>query len=101
MTTMYDIALLTSADFVLNETFVIKISDQISLKAIVIEVTNLKNYSPLERTPFSIVFRTEQKNEYYEQGIFRILHPEKGELELFLTPLGFDAIGMKYEAVFS
>ena len=98
-----DIALLTLNDFDphLNKIFTIRISDEILLDAELIEVTKLNNYSPLERSPFSIVFRTEQKNEYYQQGIFTIIHPQKGNLELFLSPLGFDSVGMKYEAVFS
>lgn len=98
-----DIALLTLNDFDphLNKIFKIRISDEIQLDAELIEVIKLNNYSPLERSPFSIVFRTEQKNEYYQQGIFTIIHPQKGNLELFLSPLGFDSVGMKYEAVFS
>lgn len=98
-----DIALLTLNDFdtLINTVFTFRISDEILLDAELIEVTKLNNYSPLERNPFSIVFRTEQKNEYYQQGIFTILHPKKGDLQLFLSPLGFDDIGMKYEAVFS
>ena len=87
--------------YLLKKRLIVKISDTILLGAELIEVTKLTNYSPLDRIPFSIVFRTEQKDEYYEQGIFTIIHPEKGDLQLFLTPLGFDAIGMKYEAVFS
>ncbi|WP_163409450.1 DUF6916 family protein [Flavobacterium ajazii] len=98
-----DIALLTFNDFntLLNTVFTIRISDEVQLDAELIELTKLNNYSPLERSPFSIVFRTNQKNEYYEQGIFTIVHPEKGDLELFMTPLGFDNAGMRYEAVFS
>jgi hypothetical protein len=98
-----DIALLTLDDFnpLLNKVFTIRISDEVLLDAELIELTKLNNYSPLERSPFSIVFRTEQKNEYYQQGIFTIVHPQKGNLELFLSPLGFDSVGMKYEAVFS
>jgi len=98
-----DIALLTLNDFTafLNQVFKIRISDEIQLDAELIESTKLNNYSPLERSPFSIVLRTEQKNEYYEQGIFSVEHPEKGNLDIFLTPLGFDSVGMKYEAVFS
>jgi hypothetical protein len=98
-----DIALLTSNDFntFLNKLFTIRISDEVLLDAELIEITKLNNYSSLERSPFSIVFRTEQKNEYYQQGIFTIVHPQKGNLELFLSPLGFDSVGMKYEAVFS
>lgn len=98
-----DIALLTFNDFYsfLNHIFIIQISSEIQLNAELVEVTKLHHYSPLERSPFSLIFRTEQKNEYYQQGVFLIEHPEKGTLELFLTPLGFDNVGMKYEAVFS
>ncbi|WP_394773001.1 DUF6916 family protein [Flavobacterium sp.] len=98
-----DIALLSFNDFnsLLNTIFKIQISDEIQLDAELTEVTELNNYSPLERSPFSLVFRTEQKNEYYEQGIFTIVHPLKGNLDLFLTPIGFDKVGMTYEAVFS
>lgn len=98
-----DIALLTLNDFnaFLNKIFTIQISDEIQLNAQLVELTPLNNYSSLERKPFSIVFRTEQKTEYYQQGIFTIVHPQKGNLDLFLSPLGFDSVGMKYEAIFS
>lgn len=98
-----DIALLTLNDFnaFLNKIFTIQISDEIQLNAQLVELTQLNNYSSLERKPFSIVFRTEQKTEYYQQGIFTIVHPQKGNLDLFLSPLGFDSVGMKYEAIFS
>jgi hypothetical protein len=98
-----DIALLTLNDFdtFLNKVFTIRISDEVLLDAELIELTKLNNYSPLERNPFSIIFRTEQKNEYYQQGIFTVVHPKKGDLQLFLSPLGFDTVGMKYEAIFS
>lgn len=98
-----DISLLSVNHFnpFLNKEFVFKISEEIEINAELILVTESNGYSPLERKPFSIVFRTNQKNEYYEQGIFTIIHPEEGRLELFLSPLGFDEVGMKYEAVFS
>jgi len=98
-----DITLLSVNNFnsLLNTIFVIKISEEVQLDAELISATELNSYSPLERTPFSLVFRTQQKNEYYEQGIFTVIHPQEGNLELFLTPLGFDEVGMKYEAVFS
>ncbi|WP_286967009.1 DUF6916 family protein [Flavobacterium sp. UBA4854] len=98
-----DISLLSANKFnsMLNKVFVIKFSEEIQHDAELISVTEFDSYSPLQRTPFSLVFRTQQKDEYYEQGIFNIIHPEEGNLELFLTPLGFDEVGMKYEAVFS
>ncbi|KRD62874.1 hypothetical protein ASE40_03535 [Flavobacterium sp. Root935] len=98
-----DITLLSVNNFnsLLNTIFVIKISEEVQLDAELISATEFNSYSPLERTPFSLVFRTQQKDEYYEQGIFTVIHPQEGNLELFLTPLGFDEVGMKYEAVFS
>ena len=85
----------------LNKEINFKISHELNLASELIEVTELTGYSPLERKPFSIMFRTQQKNEYYNQGIFRIEHPQYGNIDLFLTPKGFDGVGMKYEAVFS
>jgi hypothetical protein len=34
------------------------------------------------------------------QGIRRLAHAELGELEPFLVPIGPDAVGMRYQAVF-
>jgi hypothetical protein len=47
------------------------------------------------------VLRTTQTTGYYQQGIYIIYHPSKGEIYTFLVPLGLDKEGMKYEAVFS
>lgn len=85
----------------LNQEFKIKFETNVTLPAELIEATEFDNYSPLERKPFSIVLRTQQKGQYYPQATFVIEHPEKGEIPLFLVPKGFDNVGMKYEAVFS
>ena len=66
-----------------------------------LECVESKNYSPLARKPFSLVFRTNQKTEYYPQGMMILSHPEKGEIPLFFVPVGFDEVGMKYETVFA
>lgn len=85
----------------LNHEFKLKFGSNIILPAVLIEATEFNNYSPLERKPFSVVFRTEQKREYFPQATFMVEHPEKGDLPLFLVPKGFDNVGMMYEAVFS
>ena len=94
---------ISAMDFqpLLNQKFNFNISAEVSLESELIEVTEFNGYSPLERTPFSLVFRTQQKKEYYNQGIFSIEHPTHGVMDLFLSPKGFDDVGMKYEAVFS
>lgn len=85
----------------LNQDLVIRFSPEVSMQAKLIEVTVTKNYSPLERKPFMLVFRTGQKDQYYLQGTYALEHPEKGDLDIFLVPIGPDAEGMKYEAIFS
>lgn len=52
-----------------------------------------------ERTQFSLVFRGPGA-PWLPQATHRLVHPELGELDLFLVPLGPDAEGMRYEAVF-
>jgi len=53
-----------------------------------------------ERSPFSIVFRS-ASTAVLPQGIYHIAHAALGNLELFLVPIGPDAAGMRYEAVFT
>ena len=95
--------LLHVSDFApwLNQTFPIRFTQEVTLPAELIQVNEVDGYSPIERKPFSIVFRTEQTAEYYQQAVCILQHPEKGELALFLVPLGLDSQGMRYEAVFS
>ncbi len=79
----------------------IRFNPQVTLDARLIEVSEVKGESPLSRNPFHLVFQTEQKNEYYPQAIYTLIHPEKGDIELFMVPLGDDGKGMRYEIVFS
>lgn len=95
--------LLHVSDFapLLNHTFPIRFTHEVTLPAELIQVTEVNSYSPVERKPFSLVFRTAQKTEYYQQTICVLQHPEKGDMPIFLVPLGLDPEGMRYEAVFS
>ena len=45
--------------------------------------------------------RSEQKTQYYEQTTFTLEHPDKGNLDVFFVPVGFDGEGVLYEAIFS
>lgn len=94
---------LHASDFapLLNQTIQIQFTAAVTLPAELIKVQETESYSPVDRKPFSIVLRTAQKKEYYEQSICTLQHPEKGALALFLVPIGFDDQGMKYEAVFA
>ncbi|MCP9763283.1 DUF6916 family protein [Lacihabitans soyangensis] len=94
---------LTHNDFkdFLDKSFDIQFEPTVTLPAQLVELIALNGYSPLERKPFSIIFRTKQKNEYYPQSTYIIIHPLLGDIPMFLSPKGYDSEGMKYEAVFS
>jgi hypothetical protein len=58
---------------------------------------------PLEdgpRAQFSLVFRG-GPDPPLQQRIYRLEHERLGPLDLFLVPLGPDATGQRYEAVFN
>jgi hypothetical protein len=55
----------------------------------------------LGRVPFSLMFHAPDPSWYAPQQTFSLRHPELGELDLFLVPLGPDDRGMRYQAVIS
>ncbi len=56
--------------------------------------------STTQRVPFSLEFRGPAEAAVDQQTCgFR--HPQLGEFDLFIVPLGPDAEGMRYEAVIS
>jgi hypothetical protein len=52
------------------------------------------------RTPFRLIFRG-PREVFFSQGILALEHAELGRLEIFLVPIGPDAQGMRYEAIFT
>jgi hypothetical protein len=52
------------------------------------------------RTQFSLVFRG-GPDPPLQQRIYCLEHEQLGALDLFLVPLGPDAAGQRYEAVFN
>ena len=52
------------------------------------------------RTPFSLIFRGPVQ-PFLPQQIYPLDNDVLGRLEIFLVPLGPDAQGMRYEAVFN
>lgn len=95
--------ILSLSDFApfLDHPFQISFTPDTSLPAVLILAQEFDSYSPADRKPFSLIFRTEQKKEYFPQAIRILHHPEKGEISVFLVPLGPDLQGMRYEAIFS
>ena len=52
-----------------------------------------------QRAPFSLLFRGPLA-PILPQRIYSLAHAELGTFDLFLVPIGPDAQGMRYEAVF-
>jgi hypothetical protein len=52
------------------------------------------------REPFTLSFRG-PRSPYARQAIHRLEHDRMGTLEIFLVPLGPDATGMRYQAIFT
>jgi len=67
----------------------------------ILEAREVPGGMPGGRTPFSIILRSGSRDRFWPQGIYRLCHPEHGELELFLVPIGPDDEGMRYEISFS
>ncbi|WP_121255983.1 DUF6916 family protein [Nocardioides ferulae] len=53
-----------------------------------------------QRRQFSLVFRGPAE-PVLPQATYPLTHPEVGELQLFLVPIGKDADGVRYEAAFA
>jgi len=95
---------LTSDDFrpYLNQTFTIHLEPPPGLEVELVEVTDLGEPQPPPglRRPFSLVFRSHDPATYLPQGIRRFEHPTMGMLDMFMTPIGPDQVGMRYEIIF-
>ena len=52
------------------------------------------------REPFSLLFQGPLR-PLLPQGIHRLLHPELGEIAIFLVPVGRLGQAMQYEAIFT
>jgi hypothetical protein len=63
----------------------------------------------IERVPFSLLFHARPADaggaagagSLPRQGTFTLRHPELGEFQLFMVPLGPDEQGMRWQAVVS
>ena len=90
----------------LNDTFHLYPESGMDLELVLVEAIDLstegqRSASATEpRAPFSIVFRG-PRTPILPQRIYRVAHPEIGDFELFLVPIGPDEQGMRYEAVFT
>ncbi|QBB71907.1 hypothetical protein ELE36_16930 [Pseudolysobacter antarcticus] len=65
-----------------------------------VEVRPIRNPSPREAPPFALILRG-PRNSPLQQGVYRVQHPERGPLDLFMVALGPDAHGLVYEIIFN
>jgi hypothetical protein len=65
-----------------------------------LELTEANDLSNARLEQFSLIF-TGIATPLLEQRIYKLTHPQMGECDLFLVPLGPDAAGMRYQAAFS
>jgi hypothetical protein len=70
------------------------------LKAVLLAVDRVGAANPETGvSPFSIVFRG-PADPVFPQRIYRVEHAALDAMDVFLVPIGPDAVGMRYEAVF-
>ena len=66
------------------------------------KIHRLGQHDKERRQPFSLIFLTDLKKEYYPQGTFRLEFEDASEMDVFLVPVGVDPEGgVLYEAVFN
>lgn len=105
---MPDLGSLTAADFAEQLTTVFRL--QTGAETLPIELVEVRRATYADdpaavapagrREPFNLLFRG-PRSPYARQGTHRLEHDRLGTLEIFLVPLGPDATGMRYEAVFT
>jgi hypothetical protein len=73
-----------------------------AIEITLLEVTSLAraDHAGPRRAPFSLIFRGPLRPALV-QHTWPLEHPALGRLEVFLVPIGPDASGMRYEAVFN
>lgn len=52
------------------------------------------------REPFSLIFLGPPQSPYLPQGTYRFVHPQLGNLDIFIVPIGPQTDRMQYQAVF-
>lgn len=85
-----------------GETFRVQLGGDTQLDLVLSEVTALSAASAGsdKRNPFGLVFR-DPGRRVLPQSVYALEHPKLGRLEIFIVPIGPDASGMRYEAIFT
>ncbi len=54
-----------------------------------------------QRAGFSLLFRSDRRDAYVPQSTYRLEHATAGRWEMFLVPVGPDAGGLLYQAIYN
>ncbi len=65
-----------------------------------LELAEVTDHSNAQLEQFALLF-TGVSSPWLSQASYRLTHPQMGECELFLVPIGPDTTEMRYQAVFS
>jgi hypothetical protein len=85
----------------LGDSFHVRLEDT-EVDLVLTEADDLGSASPNEqRTPFALLF-VGPPSPRLRQGTYRLEHPGRGPLDIFLVPIDVDASGApRYEAIFN
>ena len=87
----------------IGQTFRLGFQDGSTLAIVLVEVQDL-GARPTPTGPlssYSLRFSSPGEMRFAPQGTYRIEHDELDPQDVFLVPMGPDAIGMRYEAIFN
>jgi hypothetical protein len=87
----------------LGTAFTVTMGSDETLQLSLDELKPLGHGVPGGREPFALLFHHEHlpREAHLPQGTYHLHHTSLGSLDLFLVPLGPDAQGMRYEAIFT
>ncbi len=95
---------LQSTDFVshLHDKFAIQLEGIEPIELELVEVTELgQALIADDRRPFSLIFLGPVSQQYLLQATYCLAHPQMGDLDIFIVPLGPQAGRMQYQAIFN
>ena len=97
-----DLATITKETFDAHrgERFLLRVSADRTIELELLETEPLPTRAQATRQAFLVRFRANDRG-HVPQQIYPLEHATLGTFELFLVPAGPDAVGMRYDAVFS
>ncbi len=86
----------------LNKPFSVHLGDErVELELIAVSDLGVRAAAGVAVPCYSLVFRSQGEKRVAPQATYRIENDNLGRLDVFLVPIGPDASGMRYEAIFN